>query len=70
MDCFYCGWYDNNHAPNCPKKSTPEFQRGYEDGRYNKIVGFDPSKTDYNFGYSRGIIALENSENGYDPRES
>ncbi len=69
MNCYYCGWRNGHHDPNCPnvaKDPLHIWEEGYADGR----IGTEPTNTGkvYRLGYGRGIVALESYENGYDPR--
>jgi len=71
MECPKCKHKNGLHNPACPKAlGTPEaeamYQRGREDGRAGR------SKTEenptYRLGYGNGVCALEEKQNGYDPR--
>lgn len=70
MDCSYCrGSFEHN--PNCPKSAPNNFGRrtrwmeGYSDGRRGSSSNSeDPS---YSLGYDRGLVALEEAENGFNP---
>lgn len=67
MDCYYCGWKNGYHNPHCPKENNPTWNSGNNDGSSGK----EPKQIDdkvYMLGWSRGVIALEERQNGYDPR--
>lgn len=68
--CWDCRWSGGAHDPSCPVAlKTPEsritFQKGWDDGRR----GDDPKSKDetYLLGWSSGVVALEEAENGYRP---
>lgn len=66
MDCRYCRYREPNHANGCPRKETPEWNAGWSDGRSGK----PPSQSSslYMMGYNYGMCALEEAQNGFDPR--
>ena len=73
MDCHYCGWSGGKHDPACPAECPPDVSQrrrayweiGKADGRTGKPCAFDnPS---YRLGYNQGVIALEESGNGFNP---
>jgi len=65
MDCYYCGWKNGHHDPNCPQEKNNDWEQGYSDGR----AGLPNQRDDpvYLLGYGRGVVALEEAENGFDP---
>jgi hypothetical protein len=64
--CYYCRHRNGQHDPNCPQGDDPNWQYGWKDGRRGwEAVSTHPR---YLLGYSIGIVALEESENGRDPR--
>lgn len=64
--CPYCSWRDNKHDPRCPQQYSPQWDRGWKDGRSGKSMQEDDEE--YNLGWGEGLVALEEAENGYDPR--
>jgi hypothetical protein len=73
--CCLCGWYDKGHDKACPELAIPEDrkkalsdnQRGYKDGRFGLELS-DRETPSYRLGWRRGVVALEEAENGHDPR--
>ena len=74
--CHYCGYGEPGHNVACPDSmmtaaakavAHKSWEAGYQDGRSGKPMRTDASAT-YSLGYGRGVVALEEAENGYDPR--
>lgn len=71
-DCYYCKWRNGHHDPDCPNltpANSPErklYEKGWEDGRQAKPETSDHPA--YKLGYGNGMCALEEYENGFDPR--
>lgn len=76
MKCHICGDYNGTHNAACPKQldpgKPPETSkshkinwRGWEDGR----MGKEPANQDptYLLGHRKGMAALEEAENGFNP---
>ncbi len=77
MRCQYCSWSQNQHDPKCPKRpgafpwELEYWERGYRDGRQGKICFRDaerPFGDLYQMGWKQGNVALEEAQNGFDPR--
>lgn len=75
MKCCMCAW-ERFHDPTCPESQVQslkaaarlDYQRGYRDGRQAR--GLDRAESSvYLLGFWRGTVALEEAENGHDPRE-
>ena len=77
MQCVYCGWRRGGHDPQCPnamsqgsverETALADFRRGRDHGRGGKEP--EPnSNPAYMLGWGQGVVALEEAENGYDPR--
>lgn len=69
MQCHYCGYRNGGHDSLCPKPGTPEmaeWDRGWREGRRGKESPTGASKL-FKMGWGRGNIALEESQNGFDP---
>ncbi len=77
-----CGWYApgdgvgrESHDPACPEiqpaglkvSSRVDNQRGFRDGRSGRDADSLGSAF-YRLGYNRGVVALEEAENGHDIR--
>ena len=74
-DCYYCAWRNGHHDPHCPQRQLHSetvfvlhktlWEAGYKKGR----GGQEPTNDDpvYMLGYGRGVVALEEAENGFDP---
>jgi hypothetical protein len=75
MKCFMCAW-ERFHDTRCPEAQPPNFKagaylersRGYQAGRSGEGIGDGPNEPSYVLGYGRGVVALEEAENGFDPR--
>lgn len=77
MNCLFCGWSRAHecHDISCPERASSEDkkqvladnQRGYRDGRYGLDLS-DKENMAYRLGWCRGVVALEEYENGHDPR--
>ena len=73
--CHYCGYGEPGHDKACPESMSGEakirahkvWEAGYQMARSGRQNPTDPSAT-YSLGYGRGVVALEEAENGYDPR--
>ncbi|TSC84313.1 MAG: hypothetical protein G01um101413_608 [Parcubacteria group bacterium Gr01-1014_13] len=73
--CPYCSYGEPGHDKACPESMSGQAkvlaqkscQAGYRQGRSGKPEPTDASAS-YSLGYGRGIVALEEAENGYDPR--
>ncbi len=68
--CFYCRFGNGAHGADCPQPGTPEmaqWKEGYADGRSGKTDSPTGSQS-YRMGYIAGECALEEAENGHDPR--
>lgn len=66
--CSYCDRPENAHHEACPgvnKNSQSEWNQGYTDGRSNR-ASKDLGPT-YKLGYGHGVVAQEETENGFDP---
>jgi hypothetical protein len=63
--CYYCR-HTGGHDPMCPGRPTVEWQRGRDAGR----AGEEPKSglPVYMLGWQVGRVALEEAENGHDPR--
>lgn len=68
MDCLDCGWKEGGHDPACPGLAPEDLERraqyknGRSDGRQAKSqASSDPT---YLLGYHKGIVALEEAQNG------
>ena len=77
MRCLYCGYSEGGHNVACPEsvsgdakaKAHKAWQEGYRLGRGGR--GERPAvdmSAAYNLGYGQGVVALEEAENGFDPR--
>ena len=64
--CYYCRHGAGTHHLDCPKLETVEWQRGRDDGRDGKQPLSDSPV--YVLGWKVGEIALEEQQNGHDPR--
>ena len=77
MKCYMCNW-ECFHDTRCPEAAPPnlkagqrlEYQQGYRAGRSGNGIGEGSVTGAYTMGYGRGVVALEEAENGYDPREA
>ena len=76
MKCVYCAW-EQSHDSNCPESQALkiqgnarlEYNKGYRLGRAGENC--PPSMSGiYRLGYQRGVVALEEAENGHDGREA
>ena len=70
MRCQYCGYRLGQHNPNCPKPGSVAmeiWQRGERDGRAGKELALHTLES-YQLGWIQGNIALEEAQNGFDPR--
>ncbi|MBI2049183.1 MAG: hypothetical protein HYT29_02000 [Parcubacteria group bacterium] len=71
--CMWCGYYHGGHAAGCPSNfpaNSPErnmYRAGRQDGRSGNAEAF-PENSSYALGFRAGIVALEEAQNGFDPR--
>lgn len=73
--CCYCRFGAGKHDVACPASMSGDakvqahktWDAGYRTGRSGKPKPTDASAT-YSLGYGRGVVALEEYENGHDPR--
>lgn len=73
VKCSWCGWYKGAHETACPdvaenkEAAIKDYQRGYRVGRSGLDLS-DKENATYRLGWGRGLVGLEEAENGYDPR--
>jgi len=71
--CHLCDWLDGHHDKACPEIATDkpralaDQRRGWDDGRAGRVMRPSESAT-YRLGWIRGTSALEEAQNGHDPR--
>lgn len=74
MRCSRCAW-EQGHDPSCPEQIQDvalkeavlrDYDEGYRAGRSGLEIR--SNKGPYKLGWGRGVVALEEAENGYDPR--
>ncbi len=71
--CMRCGYYHGGHAAGCPSNfpaHSPErnaYRAGRQDGRSGKAEAL-PENPSYALGFREGVVALEEAQNGFDPR--
>ena len=77
MKCLYCGYSEGGHNAACPESVAGDtkvqahkvWQEGHRLGRGGRSERpADDMSAIYNLGYSQGVVALEEAENGHDPR--
>lgn len=77
MRCLYCGYSEGKHSEACPESMSGDakvqahkvWQDGYRLGR--GALSLETKRmlaATYNLGYGQGVVALEEAENGHDPR--
>ncbi|MBI4086685.1 hypothetical protein HY416_01735 [Candidatus Kaiserbacteria bacterium] len=72
--CIWCGAYKNGHDDGCPSAfpaHSPEknsYHAGWRDGRAGKTEPTLQESKFYMCGFGLGIVALEEAQNGFDPR--
>ena len=73
--CHYCKWERGCHDPACPaiapqehrENALEDYRRGAKEGRAGKDLPVMENAT-YRLGWLSGVVALEEAENGYDPK--
>lgn len=71
--CTWCRYYRGGHAAGCPSvfpENSPEknaFRAGRDDGRSGKAEARQENQF-YALGFLEGVAALEEAQNGFDPR--
>jgi len=71
--CHLCRWDEGHHDNSCPEivsdkpRALEDHQRGWGAGRAGKSLPSSESAA-YRLGWVGGTIALEEAENGHDPR--
>ena len=71
--CYLCHWDGGHHDVACPEvaknktKALADRQRGWADGRNGRTM-VKPENATYVLGWINGTSALEEAENGHDPR--
>lgn len=77
MRCLYCGYSEGGHDLRCPESMSGEekaqahkfWRVGYDHGRSgDSEEELDEPHPSYDLGYGRGVVVLEELENGHDPR--
>lgn len=74
LRCTLCAHERGTHDDACPERAAPgmrivadhDYSRGYRDGRSGRAI--DVGSPAYRLGWRCGVVALEEAENGYDPR--
>lgn len=75
MRCDRCRYSGDKHDPACPEsmsgveknRAKDDWNNGYQMGRSGREKPAD-SNAYYSLGYHEGVVALEEAENGHDPR--
>jgi len=71
--CHLCRWDGGHHDKDCPEIATDnpraraDHRQGWDAGRAGKSLLSSESAA-YRLGWVGGAIALEEAENGHDPR--
>jgi hypothetical protein len=71
--CHFCHWGHGGHDEACPEvaknkeRAHTDRRRGWDDGRAGKAMPEAENRT-YKLGWVMGTAALEEAQNGYDPR--
>lgn len=65
MKCQWCEW-ENKHNPLCPQTQDPKWEEGFKEGNSGKLSS--SSDPVFMLGWNAGAKAMEERENGYDPR--
>ena len=74
--CRYCDYGELRHGEDCPatkegqEKTTAmaDYENGYKRGRNSDHLEAEEGKSPaYHYGYSNGLVALEEAENAFDP---
>ena len=71
--CTWCRYYRGGHAEGCPSlfpAHSPEknaYRAGRQDGRSGEAEAL-PENPFYALGFRDGVVALEEAQNGCDPR--